>query len=171
MNSYPKTGTVSHATMRPQDLIPAFLEALKTPTDVTTFNDWVCRLHDDGLIKTFSYQSFSSVLVIDEWVDDDSSVWHAEYADDTLAEIMDALDDIAPPYCYFGAHEGDGSDYGFWPSVESVEAAVQDSELESGDELPEHYPEGGLFAVVSDHGNVTLYQAKPVEFDEVWAVV
>jgi hypothetical protein len=29
-------------------------------------------------------------------------------------EIWDAMNEIAPDGYYFGAHEGDGADYGFW---------------------------------------------------------
>jgi hypothetical protein len=32
-----------------------------------------------------------------------------------LTEIQDALELFAPPGAYFGAHEGDGADFGFWP--------------------------------------------------------
>lgn len=32
--------------------------------------------------------------------------------------LFDALNDIAPGGCYFGAHMGDGSDFGFWECEE-----------------------------------------------------
>lgn len=44
--------------------------------------------------------------------------WPA-FDDDTgaeiVCEIIEALDGIAPPGFYFGAHYGDGSDFGCWP--------------------------------------------------------
>ena len=32
-----------------------------------------------------------------------------------ISDVLDALDECAPEGCYFGPHEGDGSDFGFWP--------------------------------------------------------
>lgn len=49
--------------------------------------------------------------------------WAHEYADDMsedemlthlLGALFDALDEVAPDGMYFGAHPGDGSDFGFW---------------------------------------------------------
>ncbi len=31
-----------------------------------------------------------------------------------MENIFDYLNEIAPEGCYFGAHEGNGSDFGFW---------------------------------------------------------
>ena len=115
MTNKPQTGTIIHATCRPQDLIPAFLEEL--------------RIHDKGRSeKIFSgiawrYNetdpSCISYAAEDRYVDgiendDDHPWWNSEEASWVLEELFDALNEHAPEGCYFGAHEGDGSDFGFW---------------------------------------------------------
>ena len=38
-----------------------------------------------------------------------------EEQEDHLVELFDSLAELAPAGFWFGAHEGDGSDFGFWP--------------------------------------------------------
>jgi len=38
--------------------------------------------------------------------------------EELLDDLFQLLDNIAPPNCYFGAHEGDGALFGFWPIKE-----------------------------------------------------
>ncbi len=47
-----------------------------------------------------------------------------EDADETISELIDFLNDHAPDGFCFGAHEGDGSDFGWWPV--SLRAMLQD---------------------------------------------
>jgi hypothetical protein len=47
-------------------------------------------------------------------IPDNFAVWMDADFDWLLSDLFDALNDIAPDGCYFGAHPGNGSDYGFW---------------------------------------------------------
>lgn len=98
-------GTVSHGTMCTQNLIPAFLDALE-------------------VVWPEAYEGYMAAAfgpipahVMDEG---DSSVWWT--SDDAawlLESLFNQLDEAAPEGYYFGAHPGDGSDYGFW-AIEEV---------------------------------------------------
>lgn len=89
-------GSVSWGTMRPQDLIPRFLEELKG-LDEDRYAEYMERIPEDA------------------WDDEEHSWWTSEDASDLLHELFDVLDEYAPEGYYFGSHPGDGSDYGFWP--------------------------------------------------------
>lgn len=89
-------GTLISGTMRDEDLGPAFLDVLEEidPDRAAEFRaDW------------------AEVVVAD---------WEHEDATEAVFELFDALDAAAPYGVYFGATEGDGSDFGFW-EVESDE--------------------------------------------------
>ncbi len=87
----PEIGTVSHGTLRTEDLIPAFANELER----------CCDGHSGNL---------TLVQEAREITDFDS-----EEASDLCHDLSDALNEYAPEGTYFGAHEGDGSDFGFWP--------------------------------------------------------
>jgi hypothetical protein len=42
----------------------------------------------------------------------------SEYIGEVIEELMDKLNEHAPKGYYFGAHPGDGSDFGFWSCPE-----------------------------------------------------
>lgn len=98
------TGTVSHATMRPQDLIPAFLDALRV-------------VAPDAYAQMMS-AAFPPVPAYVQDEGDRSEWWDSEDASDLLEHLFDVLDEHAPEGYYFGAHPGDGSDYGFFRNEE-----------------------------------------------------
>lgn len=95
----PEPGSVSTGTLRNEDLIPRFLEVLDryAPAKAKELLD----LYPNTL----------------ENLDDEDD------ADDfargmLLHDLFEALDEIAPEGYSFGAHEGDGADFGFWPVEE-----------------------------------------------------
>lgn len=145
-------GSISHGTMRPDDLIPAFVWELSriAPTDYA------------ALIHTT--ESFM-----------DGGDYDSEEAYRLLDELTDALDSCAPPYGYFGAHEGDGSDYGFWlcdpESIPEQVRATNGIVVSDLADIPQDYT--GEVLIVNDHGNMTLgYVTLPdYKFQECWSVV
>lgn len=141
-------GTVSCATMNPKDLIPAFIDELK-------YNE--ISMKSLGLVYPKRKKGY----------------WESEDPNWDLDALFDALDNIAPAYCYFGSHPGDSSDYGFWISEEAIEDAIHDGDLLAVNDLsavPKKYSEEVL--VTNDHGNQTLYfMYKNGNVKEIWAIV
>jgi len=113
-------GSVSHATMREQDVLPKCLDVLR---------EYYPKAHD---------------AIVDELTTDIGPDWHEkELSDDELyalselcwGDAFDALNEITPPGHYFGAHQGDGSDYGFWVCEDAYgddeESGLSEADVES----------------------------------------
>lgn len=96
--------SISHATLRTQDLLPAFLDAVE---------EYAPDHYAAILVQPFS---FIPAYVTDEG--DDSEWWDSEDAQWKLDELTEILNEVAPDGCYFGSYEGDGSDFGFWQIAE-----------------------------------------------------
>jgi hypothetical protein len=81
--------TVSAGTMRPEDLIPIFMEILYNA--------------DESLVADLEEHFDTST--------------EADYDErhELLDTLFDRLNDVAPEGTVFGAHDGDGACYGFWP--------------------------------------------------------
>ena len=156
-------GTVSRATMRPQDLIPCFLGELKA-LNKKAYLRILERIHSQD--REVMYH------LTGQGIDEDHSFWDEELCHDILTDLFDALDWISPPYAYFGAHEGDGSDYGFWPSHDAIEDAVHDGELlqvSDLSEIPDKFT--GDICLINDHGNMAIGRALHGVFYSCWAIV
>ncbi len=93
-------GSISHGTHRLEDLIPAFMAALKVLDEAAAA----------GLI-----QEYPLVLAEDGSYSEDYNEITSEEAGYLLDRLFDILAEYAPENGYFGAHPGDGSDFGFWP--------------------------------------------------------
>lgn len=85
--------SVSRGTMRTQDLIPAFMDIIRdTPEYVQLMNAVPAHVMEDK----------------------DTEWWDSEEVIMLLDALFDTLDAYSPEDYYFGAHPGDGSDFGFW---------------------------------------------------------
>lgn len=91
-------GSISEGTMRPEDLIPEFLSELRY-----RMRERRIKGHA-ALYREIDKRS------------DAEGYYETEEADRDLEALFDALGEYAGPYFYFGAHPGDGADYGFWLS-------------------------------------------------------
>ena len=134
--------------MRPEDLVPSFLWELE---------------HQDKLTREHRklISEINSRIDTDDYYDSDD-------ADYDLGALFDALQEYCMPYFYFGAHPGDGADYGYWLS-EYMEYDFEGLKVSDLSEVETGYT--GEVLHVNDHGNMSLYQASNGRLYEVWAIV
>lgn len=125
-------GSISHGTLRSEDLIAAFADELESLEGKVT-----------DLVREAN--AVTELLGFNWALDDDM-------LSELVNSLQDALSEHAPPYCYFGANEGDGSDFGFWPSMDAIEELPK---IGDPNELDKMAGEDCVF--VNDHGNVTVY--------------
>ena len=100
-------GSVSHATLRNEDLIPTFLQTLDS-----IIEDLRVGTDED---KILAEQVAEEIAEIEADLESKPDYFKSEGADHDLQTLMMELDTLAPDGYYFGAHPGDGADIGFWP--------------------------------------------------------
>ena len=148
---YGNIGTLCEGSLDSDDLLRAFAIELD---ELTRKND------------TAEHES----LIKEAWRLNESR--DEGYKADIIAELQDALGEFSPPFCHFGAHEGDGADFGYWPNFDVIEEACRDGEAIKVSDLSE-IPAGltaGYVVLVNDHGNVSIFEPK-VSWAEVWSCV
>lgn len=152
-NNYHKNiGSVSHATMREEDLIPAFISELRSQRPLS-------RAHRK-LIREIESRMCA--------VQDMAEYYDSDDASSDLEELFNALEAYCMPYFYFGAHPGDGADYGYWLSDDFTDM-FEGLKVNDTSEVPKGYT--GEVLHVNDHGNCTLYVYNRGRSREVWAIV
>lgn len=127
-------GSISTGTLRTEDLLPTFADALKT-------------LGGD------SKQAFLDV--------------DGDY--NKLERLEACLQELCPPFVRFGAHEGDGADFGFWPDYDALEEAnycSDNAKFSPGNEYI--LEESNVIVQVKDHGNVTVMD---MDRNILWSIV
>lgn len=162
MPFYAEIGSVSHATMRTEDLIPIFVETLDDLKQAESLSDSPDKER---------YARLDNILSEIEQRMEREDYYNSEDAGCDLETLFEALNEYSPPFCFFGSHEGDGSDYGFWLSPDAIEEAIHDGEIvkvDAGDEWPDGMSADCVLET-NDHGNLTLYDARARR--ELWSVV
>ena len=96
-----KPGSVIHATLRNEDLIPAFA-GLLLYVDNKRYWAFLKKNPDLRLAQEAKYFDRKT-----DW-------WETEEATEVCNDLIDILNEYAPVGFYFGSHPGDGSDFGFW---------------------------------------------------------
>lgn len=99
-----KPGSISHASLRSQDLLQSFLDCIR---------DCAPRTHLD-LIDTIE----DELGPINElYENEDDERWaSATMRNFILCDLWNTLCALAPADHYFGVHPGNSSDFGFWPA-------------------------------------------------------
>ena len=145
-------GSLSTGTLRTPDLLDALYYELRTRWPKRLRGAHQRRLHRDvlGYLRAAAEGA------------------EPEGGEELLAEVQDDLQGYVPPFCYLGALEGDGADWGVWPDEEDIREHtrwVTDlSEIERG--------WTGNVCVVNDHGNRTVgWVSKSGRWVEYWATV
>lgn len=154
-NTKAKIGTVSKATHRNEDIIPSFLEELK-------------RL-DEG--NDFFKAEIKETESFIKRAKKDRAIWTSDEAQWTIEDLQYGLEEYAPPYCYFGAHEGNGSDFGFWPDTYSLQEDMKSSHNQLHSDKFSENLEGQFIVEVNGHGNTTLKRITGIETEIVWDIV
>ena len=124
-------GSVIRGTLRPQDLIPAFTEELlvRDPgLDSLGAADWPAATPPES-------DGAHAVVAPDAWSipagvlgNDDHEWWESDECIALIERLHIALNDVAPEGTVFGAHEGDGADFGFWPYDAETGEIVEEKE-------------------------------------------
>ena len=151
-------GTVSHGTLRTDDLLDSFASEL----------EWQVRRNRAYYGSPEGPRDDAMVRLIAEARNAEGNGLNEDDCAEIVQELIDALQEFAPAYAYFGAHCGNGSDFGYWIDNDALDH-FDGLRVSDTSEIPDNY--SGEVLHVNDHGNMTLYAANNGALVEVWGVV
>jgi hypothetical protein len=164
---YASFGSVSEGTLKQDELLMKFLHTLQ----------WHMMQNKEALALPESDDTRNWLLQIERdaqaCFDEDGNLIPEKEDDacELITALSDALETFAPPYSYFGAHVGDGADFGFWP-IDPEEIKEQ---VEFSSRVDQEYPAAdfrGEWLHINERGNCTLYVREENGADrEIWSLV
>lgn len=167
---YATLGTVSERTLLTRDLLESFsyeLESLFRKQSARWKRGKTRRIKK--LLK-----EVREYLELDESADD----YCTETGFELVQDLESELDYFSPEYVSFRTNDGDGADFGFFPDIESVQEGIRAGEILCQDDGARHSPAcevprnyTGLYAHISDHGNLSLYRYTRGKSRYLWGVV
>ncbi len=145
-------GSVSSGTLRNEDLLEAFADELE-------------RLF--GGEQPLAVEARDAIAALNNTATADDEI----DAGEVINELIDALNEYAPPHTYFGALEGDGADFGFWPEIGSfpeceIHYTHEPGPLDQNSEFVDL--SCNVYIEVNDHGNITVSELRG---EEIWSAV
>lgn len=165
-------GSVCRGSTLNEDIIPALCDALDDIREQLALPGPTTEPVHDNQERRRKVAELDTLLGRIEHRGVRKGYFDSEQAGFDLELLVDTLNDYAPPYCYFGVCEGDGSDYGFWVDRDQLQEDRDEGDLPSGDSLPEdRWADWEYYLHVSDHGNMELYQWSGTEWVSLWSVV
>lgn len=161
-------GSISHGTLRIEDLLSAFSDELEW--QIRRNGDYFARPENFGerdRLNGLVGEAQDCFGTTGNEIDPDKE----ERADELVNESLpDALSQFAPAFAYFGAHCGDGADFGFWPGdMEDVKEQVGFVSSET-----QEWPDAdfvGEWLHINERGNCTLYVRENGLDREIWGLV
>lgn len=94
-------GSISHGTMRNEDVLPRLMSTLFKEDPQKAREIWK---NNPEFLQALCDKDCG---VKNPW-------WESEDASFMAEELFDVMNEYSPEGHYFGAHPGDGSDYGYW---------------------------------------------------------
>lgn len=151
-------GSISHGTLRTEDLLSTFISELESQMLVNGdyFSD-PANFDERDKLTTLIGEAQDCFSEDGSDIDPEKEELASELVNEAF---FNALEAFAPPYCYFGANEGDGSDFGYWPSMDAINDLPCIADNSPKAIAAEQSADWSTdIRYVNDHGNVTVYGA------------
>ena len=145
-------GSISTGTLRTEDLLPAVIGEI----------EYLITTPPPSHIGTAS-QRIETYRTLRKACNDAKAItdYDSEDASYMVDELIDALNEYAPPHMRFGAHEGDGADFGWWPTdFDDCERVAEQSGKNGECEFVDI--DCNIYVEVNDHGNMAVYKTDTV---------